>query len=138
MTSHQQSTRLRVTQALATTFVLTLIPSAAYAVNISSNQGAGQQTVTGHYADGWFASGNLSSTHGNPVYFRGDVIYDGVPDPSCGRYTSDTRSLVAVARSGDCDGGPGIGSSDGAKSQVCRNINNFPDTCGYNTTLLTW
>lgn len=107
--------------------LLLAAPTAAYAVNVSSNDGSGTQSVDAWYPNGAMLKGSLRSTHGNPVYFSGQVVYDWEPDFIVGRYTSNTSSTSAVSR-----GGPVtyVNGADGAKARVCRDRANYPDPCG--------
>lgn len=51
--------------------VIAGMPTAAYAVNASSNDGSGEQHVVSWTAIGANLTGYLKSTAGRPVYFQG-------------------------------------------------------------------
>jgi hypothetical protein len=121
---------------------LALLPTAAYAVNVSSNDGSGTQSVTGWSGDTWAASDTLKSSAGNAVYFSGNRVYDSAPDYVCnanneGRYTTNTASTSGVSKGGSC-GAFGLfpGNVDGAQFRVCRDIQIVSDPCGsWSTTV---
>lgn len=97
---------------------------------MSSNEGSGIQYVVQWYSNGWEATGNLKSTHGNPVYYSGLVVHNLWPDETCGRYSTNTTSLTAVTRGGSCTHFPTGSAADGARFRVCRDLTGLPDTCG--------
>jgi putative hemolysin len=112
---------------------LAAAPVTAYAVNVSSNDGSGSQGVTSWYNNGASLSGSLRSTHGNPVYFSGVVVYDWQTDFRVGRYTSNTSTTYSVTRGGILSY---VNGADGVKVQICRDRNNYPDPCGsYSSTM---
>lgn len=116
---------LKSSAALALAFALA--PTAAFAVNVSSNDGSGQQGVAEWYVNGARLTGTLKSTHGNPVYFAGHVIYDWAPDKTVGRYTTNTSSTSGASRGGIVADRNG---ADGVRVRICRDRNNLPDPCG--------
>lgn len=110
---------------------LALIPSAAFAVTVSSNDGTGTFYVQKWFTKGYERNGSLKSTHGSPVYFRGNVVFDYEPDYSCGRYTPNTTSLTAVKRQGyQCTVLAVSTASEGGNDRICRDISAAPDSCG--------
>lgn len=121
---------MRVLKAMLISLVLLAMPTAAFAVNVSSSDGSGNQSVTTKYSNGFAASGSLKSTSGQPVYFSGDVVFDSYPDSACGRYTTDTMSTTPMSRGGDCLVTTWFVNADGAKYQVCKNVSFAPDVCG--------
>lgn len=118
----------KILRSLAAAVAIALLPAAAWAVNVSSNEGYGHQTAS-RRVDGFYGAGLLTSTHGNPVYYFGRVVYDNNTDEDCGRYTADTVT-GPVERFGTCSGPLRFDTEDGAKMKICRNINNLPDSCG--------
>ncbi len=130
--------RKGLTAAVMWGLAIGLVPTTAYAVNVSSNDGFGQQSVNSWLSNGWTATGTLQSTHGDPVYYSGRIVYDWDADPICGRYTSDTTSLTPVSRGGTCSVFPPplFNDVDGAKFRVCRNKPYAPDPCGSWSTQL--
>lgn len=126
----------RILRGVSVGLFLALLPTAAYAVNVSSNEGSGTQSVNGWSDDTWSATGTLKSTSGNAVYYSGNRVYDLAPDYVCnsnseGRYTTNTASTSGVAKGGTC-GAFGVfpGNVDGAQFRVCRDIQIVPDPCG--------
>ncbi|MGL5824421.1 MAG: hypothetical protein ACRCYU_06230 [Nocardioides sp.] len=121
----------RWVQAVVVGVSVAVIPAAAYAVGVSSNDGSGSQSVTKEYNNGWEASGTLRSTSGDRVYFSGRVVYNFYSDAYCGRYTRNTSDTSGVSRGGSCSHIPYPGpSADGARFQVCRDRRYRPDPCG--------
>jgi len=106
----------------------TALPLAAFAVNVSSNDGYGEQHSTHWYSDGAEVSGDLRSTHGDKVYYQGSVAYSLNIDYKVGRYTSDTSSTTAVTRGGTVR--KGSGGLQGVRVKVCKNNSLSPDSCG--------
>lgn len=121
----------RIIKMVAAAAVVAMIPSAAWAVNVSSNSGSGAQKVTTGYAHGFKATGTLKSTSGHKVYYAGLVVYNYYTDEECGRYTSNTTSTSAVSIGGTCSDGRVLPpTADAAKFRVCRDRTGLPDTCG--------
>lgn len=120
-------------KALATaTFVAALLsaPAGAIAVNVSSNDGSGTQSVSAWYGCGAYLVGKLKSTTGLPVYFNGATVYDNTEDAQQGRYVADTTSTTLVTRNGQLGPASGTCGIDGVHMKVCRNLPNLPDPCG--------
>jgi hypothetical protein len=107
-------------------------PTAAMAVNVSSNDGFGVQSPSRWYSNGAILSGDLRSTAGSPVYYSGLVVINNCGDHDDGRYTNNVTSRSATSASGTVTGTIGFWpcSFDGVKARVCRDINNLPDSCG--------
>lgn len=120
----------RVVRTLLIAVGLALVPGTAYATNVSSNDGSGDQHLTAEYSNGWRATGTLRSTRGDPVYYSGKIVFNFSTDEYCGRYTGDVKQKYAVAAGGTCTVSPGIPSADAAEYRVCKNVNNLPDPCG--------
>lgn len=122
----------RVLASACAVAALVAVPTAASAINVSSNDGSGFANSLRWYNTGVQMGGSLKSTNGNAVYFSANLIYDGELDYLFGRYTTDTTSLSLVTRGGLA--GFNTGSSnpavDGIKVRVCRNKSNLPDSCG--------
>lgn len=123
-------------RVVALGLLLALMPTVAFAVNVSSNEGSGTQSVTGWSDDTWSASGTLRSTSGHAVYYSGNRVYDNAPDYVCngngeGRYTTNTTSTAGVSKGGSC-GAFGVfpGNVDGARFRVCRDVQIVSDPCG--------
>ena len=122
---------------LAAAVAMTVAPAAAFAVNVSSNDGSGTQSVSTWYRSGGYLKGTLKSTAGNPVYYNGELVIDNAVDVPWGRYTTDTTSTTGVQKPGQV----GTTSSsfdpiDGIHVKVCRNRANVPDPCGgWSTTM---
>ena len=89
-----------ITRGVALGVGLVLMPAAAFAVNVSANDGNGEQHRTRSYSNGADVSGNLRSTSGKPVYYSGRVALSNCSDPSTGRYASNTTSTSYVTRGG--------------------------------------
>lgn len=112
---------------------LALMPSAAFAVSVSANDGSGVQDrvryyqSNGHYVD---VSGTLKSTSGKTVYYSGKVARGGCVDLNTGRYSTNTSSLSSVTRGGTMFMALTGCTFQGVKSRVCTVRNNFPDACG--------
>jgi hypothetical protein len=107
-------------------------PTAAMAVNVSSNDGSGVQNATAWLSGGIYMDGNLRSTHGNPVYYSGLIDFsqwwcDDVDD---GRYTGNVTSTSGMNAGGAVQTASGACTVQGGKAKVCRDINNLPDSCG--------
>lgn len=109
---------------------LAFTPATAWAVNVSSDDGSGTQHVETWYKNGADMSGWLKSTHGDPVYYAGEVVYNYYPDEECGRYSPNTTSKDLVKRGGICATQPTIPTADGMRAKVCEDRNNWPDDCG--------
>lgn len=127
----------RTLVAMAGGLGLALVPSVAYAVNVSSNDGSGTFYVQEWFTKGYERNGSLKSTSGSPVYFHGKVVFDNEPDYECGRCTTNTTSLTAVKRQGQqCTITAVSSSSEGGTDKICRDIQGAPDPCGsWSTTI---
>jgi len=108
------------------------VPTSAFAVNVSSNNGNGTQSASRWYSNGADLTGQLRSTSGNAVYYSGLVAISNATDPEVGRYSTNTSSTSYVTRGGTVSYFPIIwpSSFQGVKARVCRDINALPDTCG--------
>jgi hypothetical protein len=104
--------------------------AAGNVVNVSSNDGSGTNAITGLGATVMNSTGKMKSTHGNPDYFSGKVVYGGNTDHTCGRMAPDVTSTSLKSRDGTCHFPVQPGSLDGGQFRICKNINNLPDTCG--------
>lgn len=121
----------RFITVLAAALALMAAPAAAFAVNVSSNDGSGTQAVGKWYQCGAFMTGTLKSTKGQPVYYNGDTVYDHAVDTGWGRYTKDTKSLYPVTMRNQLGSTSScLHPADGVHIKVCRNRNNLPDPCG--------
>ena len=127
----------RLTRVGGLTVPLALLPAAAYAVNVSSNDGSGEQHRTASYSNGAAVTGSLKSTSGKAVYYSGKVALSSCQDPDTGRYSSNVTSTSAVTRGGTISYGPILPPCgfQGVKSKVCRDITAAPDTCGSDSSL---
>lgn len=110
------------------------IPFTAFAVNVSSSEGYGNQGAALWYSCGALTRGQLRSTYGNPVYYAGMQMFNGGwADQNVGRYTSDVTATYDVYREGNI-GGTSVCTLypyfTGVKVRICRNRNNLPDICG--------
>lgn len=121
----------KLLRVAALTLSVALAPAAAFAGNVSSNDGNGYQRVTDH-GDQWFKStGNLRSNTGNKVYYRGIVVYNNYTDYTCDRISDNTTSASYVTRGGYCSQDiPIPPSADGAGWKICRDRTGVPDGCG--------
>jgi hypothetical protein len=106
------------------------MPAAAFAVNVSSGDGSGEQHRTATFSNGAQADGSLRSTSGSPVYYEGKLDLNNCSDPYTGRYTGDVRSTSGMAAGGTISGFPGACNVQGVKARVCKNVNLAPDSCG--------
>lgn len=83
---------------------LAMVPTAAYAaVNVSSNDGYGDQARTTSYSAGAAVNGHLRSTAGKTVFYAGKVILGGNPtctDVDKGRYSTNTADTNEQRRGG--------------------------------------
>jgi hypothetical protein len=109
---------------------LALIPVAAFAVGVYSNDGDGRQDRTKSYSNGADVSGTLSAASGKTVYYAGRVALSGCSDPSVGRYSSNTSSTQYVTRGGNITTSIGTCGFQGVKSRVCTALTALPDPCG--------
>jgi hypothetical protein len=107
-------------------------PTAATAVNVSSNDGSGVQNVTTWYGNGAYLDGTLRSTHGNPVYYSGQVAINNCDDSTYGRYTGNVTSTSGMGAGGQISALIGFWpcSFEGVKARVCRDVSFAPDPCG--------
>lgn len=118
-------------RSLSVAGALILIPSAGYAVNVSSGDGYGNQHRTQSYSNGAYATGSLTSTHGSSVYYSGRVDLSWCSDVTVGRYSSNTSSTSGVTRGGYIVTSAGLCQGvQGVRSRVCKVRNNLPDPCG--------
>ena len=119
------------------TLSLVALPSAAYAVNVSSNDGSGTQSRTGSLSNGGATvTGSLRSTTGNTVYYAGRIQLPCGADDNTGRYSSNTSSTSLVTRGGSIQGTfLHSCAADGVKSRICKVNNNLPDGCGSDSLL---
>jgi len=127
----------RVAKIAAVATLMTMLPAAAFAVKVSSNDGSGTQSKVESYANGADVTGTLRSTSAKGVYYSGKVALSSCEDKSTGRYTSNTTSTSAVTRGGTITTGLPIGwpcGYQGVKSKVCRDITALPDACGSDST----
>ncbi|WP_028050592.1 hypothetical protein [Cellulomonas sp. URHD0024] len=114
----------------AATFMM-MVPVAAYAVNVSDNDGSGEQHRTLTYANGARVTGSLKSTSGKTVYYSGKVALGGCSDKNVGRYSDNTNSTSAVTRGGEIFASlSGLCGFQGVKSRVCHTLTGLPDSCG--------
>lgn len=121
----------KIARGAALGAALAILPAAAFAVNVSANDGNGEQHRTYTYSNGAKVSGDLKSTSGKTVYYSGKVALGGCSDPDKGRYSSNTSSRTAVTRGGTItETNIGTCTFQGVKSRVCTVINNLPDACG--------
>jgi hypothetical protein len=123
----------RVISTLVSAIVVTAVPAGARAINVSSNDGSGTQSLVARGKWSWSASGTLKSTSGKPVYYQGRIHYNGLlaTDETCGRYTSNTSSTSAVSTgTNTCSGPIRIDTADAADYKICRDISGAPDSCG--------
>lgn len=103
------------------------MPTVAYAVNVSSSDGSGEQHVVSWTALGANLTGVLKSTAGKPVYYQGAATtYGG--NSGYERYTGDVTSTSNVNVGGWAGGTVLV--QTGVAVKVCRNITALPDTCG--------
>ncbi|WP_162598729.1 hypothetical protein [Nocardioides gilvus] len=121
----------KIMRSLGLAMAVVLIPASAYAVNLSSNDGNGTQTVTSHGDQSFTSTGKLRSNTGKKVYYRGIVIYNNYTDYTCDRISSNTTSKSYVTRGGSCSQlAPIPPSADAAGWKVCRDRTGLPDGCG--------
>jgi hypothetical protein len=123
---------LKALAAAAFVVALVSVPAGAIAVNVSSNDGSGTQTVAEWYGCGAYMTGSLKSTKGAPVYYNGAVVYDNDFDAAFGRYTTNTTSTSLVTKKGLLgDNDPtGRCGADGVHMKVCKDVSLGPDPCG--------
>lgn len=121
-----------VRKVLVTTAALCVLPTAAYAVNVSSNAGSGDQHRTRSYTNGADVSGTLRSTTGRSVYYSGIIdLGNACSDDTVGRYSSNTTSTRGVTRGGSITIlKPRWCSFQGVRSRVCEDRPASPDSCG--------
>lgn len=121
----------------ASTLMLMAAPAAAFAVNVSSDDGSGTQSVNNWYEGGASLTGTLKSTAGNPVYYSGVRVYDNSLDENDGRYDSNVTSTTAVAHGGFLGTTANVATKlDGVKVRICRDRSGLPDPCGsYSATM---
>jgi hypothetical protein len=119
-----------VLRGVAFGFGLAIMPTAAFAVVVSSGDGSGTQYRAASYSNGAYADGYLRSSAGNPVYYSGKLDLNNCTDPSTGRYTGDVRTTSGIAAGGAIRGDTRTCGLQGVKARVCRNVNNLPDPCG--------
>ena len=118
-------------RSVALSALLILVPTSAYAVNVSSEDGSGEQHSTARHGNGATVDGKLRSTDGDAVYYQGRVVWGRCSDSGGERYTGNTRSRSSIKAGGQILALPGIGCRfDGVQSKVCRDISHRPDPCG--------
>ena len=112
---------------------LALMPTAAFSVGTSSDDGAGWQTRKQAYSNGASTNGVIRSTRGDMVYHSGQVARNNCEDVGTGRYTSNVTSLTNVGNNEriittwmnwPCH------EFQGVRAKICRVRNNVPDACG--------
>jgi hypothetical protein len=121
---------LTVLRGIAVGVGLAFMPTVAFAVNVSSGDGSGEQHRTASFSNGAFADGTLRSTAGSPVYYEGKLDLNNCGDPYTGRYTGDVRSTSSIAAGGTISGFTSGCGLQGVKTRVCKNVNLAPDVCG--------
>ena len=121
-----------ISRTLALAGALSLAPAAAYAVNVSANDGNGEQVREVSYNNGAAVKGWLRSTSGDRVYYSGKVaLGTWCPDVDTGRYSANTRSSSYVPRGGTISTILSLHCGvQGVKSRVCTVKDNRPDVCG--------
>ena len=120
-----------VQRIISATAALCIMPTAAFAVNVSSGSGSGWQERTESYPSGAKVAGKLRSTSGNAVYYQGNVALGGCNDVTVGRYSTNTSSTTQVDRGGTITTGKGpFCSFQGVRSKICRDVSGAPDLCG--------
>lgn len=116
----------RVSKVTVSVLGIVMLPASAWAVNVSANDGNGEQHRTKTYANGADVTGDLRSASGKTVYYNCE-------DPSTGRYSTNTSSTSAVTRGGTIATSwfitPPCGFQ-GVKSRVCTVKTGLPDPCG--------
>ena len=125
----------RLPRGLGLIFAVLVIPTTAYAVNLSSNDGNGNQHVIDHGDQSFASTGWLRSTTGEPVYFRGIVVYNHYTDYTCNRLSGANNGNVTQrtyqARGGTCAQLLSIPpSADAAAWKICHYRRILPDGCG--------
>lgn len=123
----------RMLRTLARAAAFSALPTAAYAVNVSSGNGYGTQWRIATYSNGVQSAGNLTSTQGYPVYYWGKVNWTQwwCSSSDIGRYTADTTSRTAVSRGGYITyWAPGFCTAKNVNARVARNIPFAPDPVG--------
>lgn len=109
---------------------LALIPGAALAVNVSANDGSGEQHRVTSYSNGAAVTGTLKSTSGKKVGYNGKVALNNCSDADTGRYSSNTTSTSGITAGGTITTFPGGCGVQGVKSRVCTVRTGLPDACG--------
>lgn len=128
---------MTLTKLIRTFFLaaaLAIAPAAAYAVNVSANDGNGTQYRTASHGNGADVSGSLRATSSSKtVYYSGKVaIGNGCSDVNTGRCSDNTNSTSYVTRGGRITAVfTPICGFQGVKSRVCT-VRGFglPDLCG--------
>jgi hypothetical protein len=121
----------RVRRVTALTVLFFSLPTAAYAVSVSSNDGSGMQRRDTAWSNGASVYGDLQSTSGKAVYYAGRVAFGGCTDPSTGRYGANVTQTTPQYRQGIIQAYKPVGCSfQGVKSRICTVKDNLPDPCG--------
>ncbi|MGL5823955.1 MAG: hypothetical protein ACRCYU_03825 [Nocardioides sp.] len=122
---------LRLLQMIATTLAIVAVPTAAWAVSVSSNDGSGSQYITDSGDQSFRSDGTLKSTLGNRIYYRGIVIYNFYPDYTCNRISRIIDDRTSQNVGGACGQlSPIPPSADAAGWKICRYRRLLPDGCG--------
>lgn len=123
--------KLKLLKSSVMALTMMAMPAAAYAVNVSANDGSGTQYRTVSYSNGAKVSGTLRSTSGKKVGYNGKVAVSLCSDIDVGRYSINTTSTTAVTAGGTISTliYPPCGFQ-GVKSAVCTVRTLFPDACG--------
>jgi hypothetical protein len=123
--------KAKLVKSTVVALALAAMPTAAYAVSVSSNDGSGTQYRTVSYSNGAKVSGTLRSTSGKKVGYNGKVAVSLCSDIDVGRYSETTTSVTAVTRGGTISALilPPCGFQ-GVESRVCTVRTLFPDACG--------
>lgn len=129
LASLPMSTRT-IAAAVAAGGLLATVAPLAMAVNVSSSDGNGSESVTTWYSNGARFQGQLRSNTGRPVYFQARILFSVVGDTGWKRLTGDTTSRSYVSRNDTLTYLDSAQSPRGADVRVCRNISAAPDSCG--------
>lgn len=124
--------RKRVGRVVALAAAAVMIPSAAYAVSVTSAHGYGTQTRTASYGTGAQVGGGLTARSGYTVYYEGRVNVSGFgcSSPNIGRYAANVTSGRTEPRGGAITTPLGSCSLVGVSSRISRVIDNLPDPSG--------
>ena len=130
---YKPSKKRTTLRAAAATLALVVLPTAAWAVGVSSFHGNGIQQRTQTYSNGAAVSGTLRSVQGFPVYYEGKVNYSafGCSNTAVGRYTGNITSTSVRDIGGTIAATPSIYcNSTSVNSRVSRDIALSPDPSG--------